>query len=289
MCFAMELQNCYHLCTEALKNRLLCNDEQDYAALWNILAVCAIVQGIKIYCICLMSNHIHILLAGDTAQIQTYFALVKKKVGMYLRQRYPHHTLPDLDYKLFPVPDKKAFRREVAYILRNPYKAGVASPYSYKWSSAPAYFHPFSVEGNPLSDFHYRERREILHTRLNLPDKIRISNGAVLPESFVDRLYVERMFDNSSIQFFNLIKSWNLEDVVHAMHGEQVVDRYTDSEVQKGISELCRDIFQVSSPHQLEKRSLYTLARRVYARFGCNQKQLERLLPVDSTLLDRIL
>ncbi len=285
----MTLHNCYHLCTEALKRQLLCYDEQDYAAVWNILAVCAIVHDIKMYCICLMSNHIHILLAGDDTQIRKYFALVKKKVGMYLRHRYPQHLLPDLNYKLFPVPDKRAFCREVAYILRNPYKAGIASPYSYRWSSMSAYFYPFPIEGIPLSDFHYSERREILHTRLDLPDKIRISDGVVLPESFVDGPYVERMFDNSSIQLFNFIKSWNTEDIVHTMHGEQVADRYTDSEVQKGVQELCRDIFQVSSPHQLEKRSLCTLVRKVHARFGCNQKQLERLLPVDSTLLDRIL
>ena len=285
----MRLHNCHHLCTKALKNRLLCCDDSDYTALWNILAVCAIIKGVKFYCLCLMSNHIHILLHGDEIHIQDFFSLVKKKIGMYLRQKYPDDPLPSLEYELFPVSDRKAFCREVAYILRNPYKAGIAGPFSYRWNSSSVYFNPFPPAGSPLSGFSIKERRELLQSRLELPDNVLVSNGIILPQSFVDASFVERMFDNSSILFFNLIKSWNLEDVVRASHGEQISDKYTDTEVQAGIMELCRDIFRTPSPAHMDKTSLGSLVRRVYARFGCTRKQLERLLPVDGDMLDRLL
>ena len=62
------MQGTFHLCTEALKQALLCYDDEDYEILWNLMALTAWKCGIKVYCFCLMSNHLH-LLAGSTPEI----------------------------------------------------------------------------------------------------------------------------------------------------------------------------------------------------------------------------
>lgn len=89
--------------------------------------------------------------------------------------------------------------------------------------------------------------------------------------------------------YFNLVKTWNLEDAVHAAHGEEVVDSYSDNEVAQGVRELVRDLFRGIQPEQLDRKSLAILVRRIHSRFGCSRKQLYRLLPVDDLLLDRVL
>ena len=283
------MNKCYHLCSQALKANLLCHDEDDYKAIWNILLVCAIVTDLKIYCICLMSNHFHILVSATEQKAEVFFSLVKRKVGRHLKSRYGQSVAGDMKYKLFPVLDRRSFCREVAYILRNPYKAGFSSPLAYRWSSASAYVNPYPCEGKSKSDIHTTELRIALKTRLPLPDTIRITEGAILPSSCVDGKYVEKMFDGSPVQFFNLLKTWNLEDVVNESHGMSVPDAYTDEEVLKGIRMICQDTFGGIQPGRLDKKSLATLTRKVYARFGCPRSQLLRLLPVDEFLLDRIL
>ena len=71
-----------------------------------------------------------------------------------------------------------------------------------------------------------------------------------------------------------------VEDIVEVL-GELVLIRR--------IREICTDVFRSSSPERLDTKGLASLVRRVHSRYGCTRKQLMRLLPVDETLLDRIL
>ena len=219
----------------------------------------------------------------------SFFFQFKQKTGIYVKNRYGKTPVRDLRYQLFPVPDRRAFCREVAYILRNPYKAGISNPFSYQWSSASVYFNPYPCEGIRKADFTTRALRGMLKTRSRIPDSIRILDGIIVPNSFIERIHVEDMFDGSPLQLFNLVKTWNLEDVVNESHGMSVPDAYTDEEVLKGIRMICQDTFGGIQPGRLDKKSLATLTRKVHARFGCPRSQLLRLLPVDEFLLDRIL
>ncbi len=173
--------NCYHLCTTAHRNCLLCYDETDYKHLWNIIAVCAMVKGITVYCICLMSNHFHILLSAPESVIRELFGLIRQKIGMLLKCRYPEKSIPGLQYELFPVGDRKQFCREVAYILRNPYKAGISSPFSYRWNSASAYFPIWKPESVTYSSLSVRKRKSILRTHYTLPGNVLIADGMIVP------------------------------------------------------------------------------------------------------------
>ena len=283
------LKNCYHLCTAALKDKLLCYDEADYTAIWNALAVCVLMSEVKLFCLCIMSNHIHILLSGTPAEIARYFGVFKQKAGMYLKERYNCNTARLLSYELFPVPDRKAFCQEVAYILRNPYKAGMSSPFSYRWSTYNIYFNPYPKSGKSKTEYPIKVLRKMLRTRYSLPDSIKIVDGILAPSCFVDVPFVERMFEDSSVMFFNLIKNWTIEDAVNASHGQSVPDPYSDEEVFMGIKKICQELFLVSSPDRLDKRALARLVRQVRTRFGCPKSQLMRLLPIDDYLLDRIL
>ena len=284
-------KNCYHFSTEALEDKLLCYDEEDFRVVWNAIIICAAMEGITIYCFCIMSNHIHILLSGTEEQIRRFFAKFKQKTGRHFQARYNMHTARELSYKLFAVKDRRTFCQEVAYILRNPYKAGISSPFSYKWSTADAYFKPSdsSIQGRYVSDFPSKKLRTILKTRFPLPASLQIRSGRITSHSFVDYTFVEKMFDNSSLRFFNLIKTWNIEDIVNSGHGQDIPDAYTDTEVLRGIRAICQDTFNGLSLDKMDQKSLATVVRRIRSRFGCGRSQLLRLLPVDDFLLDRIL
>lgn len=283
-------KNCYHLCTTALRNAVLCRDREDYIFLWNSIALYAEAEGIRIFCLAIMSNHLHILVKGPEEKIDLFIRHLRNRMCRYQRGKYRKVSVANLDYQLFEVSDRRAFCQEAAYILRNPYKAKLGSPLSYPWSSATAYFIPFCRESRLVSAMSVRERRSVLNTRLPIPGNWSVSpEGMILPESFVDTEFTERMFGNSSLAFFDLLRKWNLEDIVDGAHGETVAEAYSDEEVLRGIRDICRDDFGGISPDQMETRMRVRLVKRIFSRFGASRAQLLRLLPVDEYLLDRIL
>lgn len=283
-------KDCYHLCTSALKKAVLCRDKEDYIFLWNSIAIGASALDIKIFCLCLMSNHFHILLRAKPETVNLFMKRLKTRLGRFMMRKYSTSIAREIEYELFPVLDRKSFCQEVAYILRNPYKAKLAGPFAYPWNSALAYFQSLNRSGRLVSDLSVRERMSLLGTKQPLPGKMLVSpEGIILPESFIDVSFVEQMFGNSSFLFFDMLRKWNLEDIVDGAHGETVAEAYSDDEVLRGIRDICRDDFGGISPERMDQKMRIRLARRIHARFGASRSQLLRLLPVDEYLLERIL
>ena len=283
-------KNIYQLCTSALEHDVLCRDSEDYIFLWNCIAVLSVAMGIKIYCMCLMSNHFHILLKGDEKTIRLFFLRLKRRLGRYQMKKYHRSVAAGLTYRLFEVKDRRAFCQEAAYVLRNAYKARIDSPFSYPWCSTAAYFLRIERQGRPVGQLSKRERMRILKTKDDVPGEMRLSSdGFILPESFVDASFMEEMFGNSSVQFFNLLKKWNLEDTVNDTHGEEISEPYSDEEVIRGIQEICRTTFGGMAPERMDPKARVQLIRKVYNRFGSSRAQLLRLLPTDDYQLDNIL
>ena len=284
------LKNCYQLCTTALQDTLLCKVREDYIFLWNRIAILCTLLDIKVYCICLMSNHFHIILQADPARIDLFFQKLKVQLGRYHKRKYGTSPAPRLEYKLFPVRDRKAFCQEMAYLLRNPYKARINNPVTYPWSCGQIYFSGLRRTGKRVAEMTFEERLSRLYTRQSLPGEMAVSpEGMILPETFIDTGFAETMFGGSPVLFFDLLKKWNLEDIVHTSHGESVNDPYSDEEIADGIRSICRDVFGNLSPREMDGKALARLTRQVYARYGASRAQLLRLLPVDDFLLDRML
>ena len=283
-------KNIYQLCTSALQHDVLCRDSQDYIFLWNCIAVLSAAMAIGIYCLCLMSNHFHILLKGDENTVRQFFQRLKRRLGRYQMKKYHRSVAAGLTYRLFEVKDRRAFCQEAAYILRNAYKARIDNPFSYPWCSTMAYFLRVERQGRSVSRLSKRERMRILKTKDDVPGEMRLSpDGLILPESFMDTSFLEEMFGNSSVQLFSLLKKWNLEDIVNDTHGEEISEPYSDEEVIRGIREICQNTFCGIAPEKMDSKAKVQLIRKVYNRFGSSRAQLLRLLPTDDYQLDNIL
>lgn len=283
-------QYCYHLCTTALRNSVLCRDNEDYIRLWNCIVIYAIKYDLKLFCLCLMSNHFHILLQASPDRIESFFRMIKIQYGRYMKRKYGTSSSIGLEYKLFAVSSRKAFCQEVAYILRNAYKARISNPFSYPWCSAMVYFTRVQRVGRRVGDMSERKILAVLKTKEKLPEDIIVSlYGMILPESFIGVDFVEKMFGGSPVMFFDFLKKWNLEDIVDGMHGEVVSEAYSDDDVIVGIRDFCREDFGGQDPRGMDQKALGRLTRKIFSRFGASRAQLLRLLPVDDFLLDRVL
>ena len=198
--------------------------------------------------------------------------------------------LPRDGFDVHAVLDPRQFRNEVAYILRNCYKARMCSPFSYEWGSIDVYFNPTRdlLPGTPVSALGTVEVRRLLRTRECVPQHYEVRDGRVMNRSFVDYAYVERQFGDS-LTFFNVLRVWDLESSVALSHGISEQVTFSDAELAVRLNRLCRKEYGADSVQLLDRKSLLLLARTASRSFGAGKNQLARLLNLSADILGKVL
>ena len=188
---------------------------------------------------------------------------------------------------LVPVLTPGQFRKEASYILRNPYKAGIDAPYSYRWSSCRLYFNPLleKVKGQKVGNMSSRAMHRELHTRVSLPDHYEILDGMVLPSSFVDYRRVEDLF-GTSIDFFNSLKEWKTEQEVESMHDQEEYATYPDELLLQKLQADFR-AHHISGFQDMDARTARQFISILHRKYGCSKKQILRISGFDPETVDR--
>lgn len=279
----------YMISMDHLERQLLFRSDEDYIYGVNTLAIGTLKHQVIVLCYVLMDNHIHILLLGFWKECLAYFKWVLHRLSIMLKNRYGIQGLLKEDAAdVQAVPDTQALLNEVAYLLRNPYKARTESPFSYRWSPAEVYFNTYLdlMKGERFKSL--AEAQKILGTHIAIPPYWEHHQGCILNKCFVDYRLVESYIENS-VSLFDRLRKYDLESAVAQKHGIEEKITFTDSEIQEKILVICRNEFHVNSAHQLARKDLLRLARALAGRFACPPKQIARLLGLDLSLLDTVL
>ena len=72
-------------------------------------------------------------------------------------------------------------------------------------------------------------------------------------------------------------------------HGVHESITFSDKEMEQKISIILQNEYHVKDLHQLDRKDLLMLARKLSSRFGVREKQLVRLLGLESSILQNIL
>lgn len=270
----------WHLCSDELPNDLIFRNDKEYVYGMNSIPLALQGVNIKIYCFTLMSNHLHILLSGMKEQAEIFFKKLKQHLGMLL----PASPLRGLKPKLIEVPDEEAFRTEVAYIMRNCLAAGICDPYNYRWSTGHLYFNPRipltrSVRAGKLSP---TVLRNMINSRIQIPENYMICDGIILPESYVDYHKVEKLFGKPT-DLFAMVRYWNLEQKEVFMTTGVDKEYYDDAIVLKKL----RDEMGIEDLKRLDivdRRKKIPMLRNM---LGCSIKQICRVAALDETTVRR--
>lgn len=280
----------YLFTSDHLEKRLLFQDEKDYVYGANTLALGTLkFKKVKVLCYSLMGNHIHLLLMGNYGDCLAFYAWVLRRLAQWLSARYGTGGLLKLnDSDVQAVVDREMLLNEVAYLLRNAYKARIESPFSYSWAPFECYFNPYLplMHGDPVPGA--REARDLFGTHIVIPSEWEQVQGRILNKCFVDYRTVERMV-GSGLALFDRVRRYNLESVIAVSHGIEDQILFTDAEIQEKIKVICDAEFHVTSHHLLSKKDLLLLARTLAQRFSCPQKQISRLLGIESSVLEQLL
>lgn len=153
-----------HVIVRGIGKQLLFEEEYDYKYYLKKLEQYCMDTEVSISAYCLMDNHVHLLVKGDSEDI----ALLMKKIGVsyswYYNKKYDRvgHLFQDR-YKSEPIENEKYLLTAFRYILKNPEKAGICSVARYPWNSFWFYDKPLpymdlSAVKAVLGDFsQYRE------------------------------------------------------------------------------------------------------------------------------------
>ena len=255
----------------------------------NTLAIGTLKFKVNVLCYTLMNNHLHLLVMGRYEDCLAYFRWVLLRLAQMLKTRYGISGVLKTDTAdVQAVMDKDMFLNEVAYLLRNTYKAHIDSPFSYPWAPFEVYFNPYrdAIRGErfPSPD----AAKRILGTHAEIPQDWEHLNGRILNKCFVDYRTVERII-GTGLALFDRVRKFDLESVVSHSHGIEEILTFTDNEMQEKILAVCKNEYHVKSHHQLGRKDLLLLARTLAHRFSATKKQIVRLLGVDPAVLENVL
>lgn len=275
--------------TDHQLRQLVFRTADDFTFGVNTLAIGTLKFKVRVLCYTLMNNHLHLLIMGRYEDCLAYFKWVLLRLSQMMKARYGiSGVLKANAADVQAVTDEDMFLNEVAYLLRNTYKAHIDSPFSYPWAPFEVYFNPYrnAIRGErfPSPD----AAKRILGTHAEIPEDWEHLNGRILNKYFVDYRTVEKII-GSGLTLFDRVRKFDLESVVSQSHGIEEMLTFTDNEMQEKIRVVCKNEYHVESHNQLERKDLLRLARTLARRFAATKKQISRLLGIDPAVLDNAL
>lgn len=125
-----------HIIVRGIGKQILFEDMQDFRHYLNRLERFCLETEVKTCAYCLMENHVHLLVHGES----TSTILLMKKLGIsyseYYNKKYDRvGHLYQNRYKSEKIETERSLLAVFRYILQNPEKAAICKSSEYRWSS----------------------------------------------------------------------------------------------------------------------------------------------------------
>ena len=125
-----------HVIARGVARQTIFEDVSDYKYYLIKLKNYCMETDVKVCAYCLMNNHVHLLLHGDSTSISQLMKKLGISYSYYFNKKYNRvgHLFQDR-FKSEPVEDNVYLLTVFRYILQNPQKAGICDTTKYRWSS----------------------------------------------------------------------------------------------------------------------------------------------------------
>ena len=278
----------YHLCSPENFDIIFVT-EDDFKAGMSLMGLCAkLYPEVKIFTFELMSNHVHILTAGEEKRSLCFFDEYKKALERHFKDSNRVIHWKDFTCNSIRVDTVENFRNVTAYINRNGFVVHPDStPFSYEWGANRFFFNPEakSRHRSNWTSMTQKARQSISRSRkFDFVEGLYVIDGYVSPLCFCDIERGEAIFRDAR-QYFNKI-SKNIESMkdVAASIGESVY--YTDDDLFNITVKLSQDQFGETRPSFLDKDAKLRLARTLHYDFNASNKQIQRILHLDGYIVN---
>lgn len=280
----------YHICTDGNAISWMFQDDEDFIAGINRIALCILKNYVEVIAFILMDNHVHFVLYGTALQCKEFINSYKMLTGKWIHNKYGlKDYLRLLPTEMISISDEETLLNTLAYIDRNSIVAGYRyMPSQYPWGSARYMFrdkeHEYQQESKPLAQFPSSKQRSLLKTRTKVPGEWQVdSRGMISPHSFMDFSRIENIFRTSTRYSYFLAKK--LEGHVEMQLAKSRKVFIPDKELRQIVRKIAHDTFRTEDVRTLDVKSRLAIAKRLRYDYASTLKQISRMVCLDDDLL----
>ena len=274
------MKKCYLITTAHLEGRLWFLDEEDFRTGMNFVAIQAALSRVTVLAFILMSNHLHFILYGDFKDVLTFINGLKARYSKYLHNKYGQKEFlrrNGVDIREVSAEDE-SLERAIAYVQMNCVAANICShPTQYHWGTGNVFFNPSRSTGKSLGSLCKRCRNKLVHSETDLMQTNWIVGeaGYILPESYVNIKYVEKLFRTPKRMNYFLTNSSKARQRIET--SEESLPAFRDQTILGALPDLYRSLFQKQRFEDLSPEQQVEALRQIRFRFCANVNQIARV------------
>jgi len=281
---AVNINNCWHFCTDGNDVEAMFFDEDDFINGMNRIYFISRSFRCIILAFVLMDTHVHFVLYGDYEECRRFFHEYVRRTSQYLSEKCRGRKLFKRVHISFQQVDTDLYLKTViCYVLKNAPVAGLPfSAHDYPWSSASLYFRKAGLWTSPRwvdleeSDIPgIRAQRSLFKTKESVNVRLKTFGPLILPEEYVDYQLVEACFRTQ--RAFNFFMSTPKETEVESRGGTLSSLSLPIQEMRCHRNDTCTELFGTKSVSDLDTAQRIMLVKTLRARFRCSPKQLARI------------
>ena len=284
----------YHMIIDSFEKGQLFNNDAEFAAGMNTVALGQYIHKIKILIFELMSNHAHFMVWSSGSDAVDFFIYQKKRINARLiKDGFP--PLPDdLGFMLVPIDPSDPFQLQngIIYIARNPHKAdSMITPSGYLWGSSYLLFSNIGkiIQKKQVIDYSVDFMRNVLCSKTRLPDNYFFNDnlGIILPESYVLNQKTERILKSAWNYCNSLVKNMDAYIKISEKIGAKI--NINDRELDTIIYTICKNKYNVKSYLELSIDDRCRLGVRLFKDYHIDVKRICRKIGIEHSIMAELI
>ena len=281
----------WHIYTDGTKmQNIFCCEEDFRTGMWALAASLHLRKEVRALTFELMTNHVHLIIAGQRENCIKAFDLFSTRLKMAFPKRQRTIDWSQFKMNILPIESLQALRNEIIYTNRNAFVANPSyTPDSYPWGGGCAYFNPWlkHLVTSPLGRLPILTQRTLLHTREISPfTDLREINSMPFIPSFCDIRLGESMFRDARSYFNSLTRNAEVFSQIASRLKDTIF--LTDEELYSVICSHISKEYSVKTPSQLSAQQKVDTARYVHFGYNASNQQLRRMLRLDLAILEEL-
>ena len=281
----------FHLCTPGTNQSVIFSRVEDYTFAMTLIAICSYeCQGIAILTFELMSNHIHVVLAGTEEEARRFFSLFKKRYKRYLALTRSSVDLSGFEIQVIPIETLDSLRNQLCYTNRNNYIVNPDfTPFTYPYGANSYYFNP---QAKRLMDSYFRDltvaaKRDLTHSKnIDYPEKWAVIDGYFSPSSYCSLDIGEGVFRDARHYFHKVSRDIESYKEIASTLGDLVY--YTDDELVSVTYLISSRDYGGIKPNLLGYNEKIDIAKKLHYEYKADNAKIARILKLREDSLDQI-
>ena len=276
--------------TDHLVDRLWFRDDDDYKSGMNGVAVIADTMHLDVLSFILMSNHVHFVLCCSADKAFEFINGLKCHHSAYLQRKYGYKEFlrrNAVDIQKVGREDE-SLEKAIAYVQMNSVAANIClHPSGYPWGTGNAFFRITAVQGRRLGTMSGRAQKRLVQSNKPLSQNLLVSNGYILPESFVQVQFVESIFRTPTRMQYFLVNSSKAKRRLETANAG--LPAFRDQSILSALPDLCLSLYRQSDFSDLNWIQQAEVAKQIKRRFGADIHQLSRVTGIPYSEMAKML